>query len=473
MNESAIPLCVDLDGTLTPIDTLHESVLNLSKSSPFALLELPAWLLKGKARMKREITARAKIEASSLPFRPELIDWLRSEREKGRRLVLATAADGEIANEVAAHLGLFDEVVASNGEDNLSGEHKRRALVARFGEKGFDYVGNEAKDEAVWRSARHAIVVGAQGVATRAKRVAEVARVFPVKGPAIKLWLKAIRLHQWVKNALIFLPVLLAHAVFKPGILTQAIAAFFAFGLCASSVYVVNDLFDLASDRAHPRKRFRPFASGALSAKSGVIAAFILVAGAIAIAVTLNWYFIAVLGTYYVLTWAYSLKLKRAALVDVMTLAGLYTIRIIAGSAATLIIPSFWLLAFSVFIFLSLGCVKRYTELYDAQQAGKAKAHGRGYWPSDLPLLLSLGASSGYCTVLVMALYLNSPESQALYHHSKPLWLICPLMLYWISRIWLLTTRGQMNDDPVVFALKDKISLLVLVMMGAIVFVSI
>jgi 4-hydroxybenzoate polyprenyltransferase len=398
---------------------------------------------------------------------------LKNERKTGRRLVLATAADSEIADQVAAHLGFFDEVVASNGKDNLSGEHKRRALVARFGEKGFDYVGNEAKDAEVWRSARHAIVVGAQSVANHAQRVAEVARVFPVKGPALKVWIKAIRLHQWVKNALVFLPVLLAHSIFTPGVLPNAIAAFFAFGLCASSVYVINDLFDLAADRKHPRKRLRPFAAGTLSARSGVVAAALLLTAAIAIAVSVNLIFCGVLAGYYVLTWAYSVRLKRAAIVDVLTLAGLYTMRIIAGSAATMIQPSFWLLAFSVFIFFSLGCVKRYTELYDANQAIKEKTHGRGYWRDDLPLILSLGTASGYCTVLVMALYLNSPESQMLYVHSKPLWLICPLLLYWISRVWLLATRGQMHDDPVVFALRDKISLLVLVLIGVIVMVSI
>lgn len=473
MTDAAIPLCVDLDGTLTPIDTLHESVLNLSKSSPLSLLEIPSWLLRGKAQMKREITSRAKIEAASLPFRLDLIDWLRNQRATGRSLVLATAADREIADQVAAHLGFFDEVVASNGEENLSGEHKRRALVARFGEKGFDYVGNETKDTEVWRSARHAIVVGAQSVANSAKRVTEVARVFEVKGPALKVWVKAIRLHQWIKNALVFLPLLLAHSIFEPGVLLKAVAAFFAFGLCASSVYVINDLLDLAADRKHPRKRLRPFAAGVLSARSGIIAAALLLVGAVLIAISVNWIFCAVLASYYVLTWAYSIRLKRAAIVDVLTLAGLYTMRIIAGSAATLIQPSFWLLAFSVFIFFSLGCVKRYTELYDSNVTAKAKSHGRGYWRDDLALILSLGTASGYCTVLVVALYLNSPESQMLYHHSKPLWLICPLLLYWISRVWLLATRGQMHDDPVVFALHDKISLFVLALVGGIVLVSV
>jgi 4-hydroxybenzoate polyprenyltransferase len=468
-----IPLCVDLDGTLTPVDTLHESVLTLVRHSPASLLSLPAWISAGKAQFKREIANRVDLDGAALPIRTELLEWLKAERSSGRPLVLVTAADRKIADSVATHLGVFDEVIASDGTDNLSGDHKRAILVERYGERGFDYVGNEAKDERVWKSARRAIVVGSPGLSERASKVTEVARVFTPASASVKSWLKAARLHQWVKNALIFLPLLLAHQLLNKEAVLNAAIAFLSFGLCASSVYIVNDLFDLAADRAHPRKRLRPFAAGALSARSGVLAAALLLGSSIALAISVNWFFCGALALYYTLTWAYSLRLKRAALVDVMTLAGLYTMRIIAGSAATMIEPSFWLLAFSIFIFLSLGCVKRYTELYDAQQAGKIKPHGRGYWPTDLPLILTLGTSAGYCTILVMALYLNSPESMTLYKHSKPLWLICPLLMYWISRVWLLATRGQMHDDPVVFALRDRISLAVLGLIGVIVLVAI
>jgi 4-hydroxybenzoate polyprenyltransferase len=466
-------LCVDLDGTLTPVDTLHESLLTLARRSPLSLLSLPGWLARGKAGFKREVSKIVDLDGAGLPFRAELLEWLQAERASGRRLVLVTAADHKIADSVAAHLGLFDEVLASNGTDNFSGEDKRRLLVERFGERGFDYAGNEVKDTRVWQSARQSIVVGSASLAARARKVTEVGRVFAAKSGSLKLWLRAARLHQWVKNPLIFLPALLAHQILAPGIISLCVRAFIAFGLCASSVYIINDLLDLASDRKHPRKRFRPFASGELSARAGLIAATLLLLGAIALSLTIHLYFCAALAGYYGLTWAYSLRLKKAAIVDVMTLAGLYTMRIIAGAAATLIQPSFWLLAFSMFIFLSLGCVKRYTELDDANKAGKMGGHGRGYWSTDLPLLLGLGISSGFCTILVMALYLNSPESMMLYDHSKPLWLICPLLLYWISRVWLLTTRGQMHDDPVVFALRDRLSLAVLGLIGLIVLVAI
>jgi 4-hydroxybenzoate polyprenyltransferase len=374
---------------------------------------------------------------------------------------------------VADRVNLFDEVIASDGVRNVSGDAKRAALVERFGEKGFDYVGNERADECVWRSARKAVVVGTNRQAARAGRVANLGRIFAAPRSGPKVWLKAVRLHQWVKNTLIFLPAILAHRILVPDVFLHALGAFIAFGLCASSVYLLNDLFDLSADRLHPRKRNRPFAAGLLSARSGLFASGALFCAAALLAVVVGWKFAAVLAGYYLLTWAYSLRLKRAASVDVMTLAGLYTIRIVAGSAATSIPLSFWLLAFSVFIFLSLGFVKRYTELDEARQAGNMTATGRGYTAADLPLVMTLGVAAGYCTVVVMALYINSTESQLLYTHNKPLWLICPLLLYWISRVWLLTTRGLMHDDPVVFALRDRLSLVVLGLLGLVVLLSI
>jgi 4-hydroxybenzoate polyprenyltransferase len=467
------PLCVDLDGTLTPVDTLHETLLALVRQGPAALAMLPLWWLRGKARLKREVATRVRFDAAQLPLNGALLEWLTAEHALGRRLVLATAADSLIAEQVAARVGLFDEIMASDGSRNLSADAKRAALIERFGERGFDYVGNEPADETVWRSSRKAIVVGKPRQVQRARRIADVERVFPADAAGPAVWIKAMRLHQWVKNMLVFLPAVLAHQILVPAILLDSIAAFIAFGLCASSVYLINDLLDLTADRHHQRKRRRPFASGALSAQSGLVAAFFLLSSSAALAVFVGWRFAAVLGGYYVLTWAYSLRLKRAALVDVMTLAGLYTVRIIAGAAATAIPLSFWLLAFSVFIFLSLGFVKRYTELDDARQAGKMNSHGRGYRASDLPLLMNLGVTAGYCTVVVMALYINSTDSQTLYRHNKPLWLVCPLLLYWISRIWLLTTRSQMPDDPVVFALRDRLSLVVLGLLGLIVLISI
>jgi 4-hydroxybenzoate polyprenyltransferase len=297
--------------------------------------------------------------------------------------------------------------------------------------------------------------------------------VLQVRRPTLRTWIKAIRLHQWVKNALVLLPALLAHRITDPAVMWHAGLAFLAFGCCASSVYVTNDLFDLAADRQHPRKRHRAFAAGLLSARSGIYAGAILLLVAAVLAALIGALYALALACYYILTWSYSLWLKRVALLDVMILASLYTLRIIAGSAATHIDPSFWLLAFSMFLFLSLGFVKRYAELDDARKAGKLAGHARGYGAEDLPLIMSLGTASGFCAVVVIALYINSTESLALYHHHKPLWLICPLLLFWVSRVWMLTARGDMNDDPVVFALQDRMSLLIAAALGLIVLVSI
>lgn len=474
MNEIATrPLCVDLDGTLTPVDTLHEGLLALAARAPLSLFALPAWLARGKAAFKREVCARAPVDAEALPLHPQLLDWLRAQKASGRRLVLATASDQRTAEAVAQHSGLFDEIVASDGVNNLAGEGKRRALVQRFGERGYDYVGNDRADLRVWASAAQAVVVGDEALARQAAAVSTVVRRFEAPRTSWRTWLKAARLHQWVKNVLIFVPPVLAHELGNPDTLLAATLAFLAFGLCASSVYLFNDLLDLASDRRHARKRERPFAAGVLPARQGVLVALLLLLASAAIALSIHLWFALTLAAYYVFTWAYSLRLKRYALIDVMMLAGLYTMRIIAGSAATLIWPSFWLLGFSVFLFLSLGIVKRFAELDDARQAGKDGAHGRGYSADDLALLQSLGTAAGYCAVVIMALYVNSAISADLYAHPKALWLLCPVMLFWISRIWLLTSRGQMEDDPIVFALKDRTSLLLAALMGLGVWIAI
>jgi 4-hydroxybenzoate polyprenyltransferase len=446
MNAQSVPLCVGVDGTLTPANARHERALGALK--------------------------RVAFDAGALPFRDELVRWLSEERAAGRRVVLVADGDPRLDEQVATHLGLFDEVARADGSGSAA-DRKRRVLIERFGERGFDYAGSDAADLPVWAAARGAIVVGNRKLADRVGRTTQLLRTFAAPQANLRTWIKAIRLHQWVKNALVFLPALLAHHITNPAVLLPAVLAFLAFGCLASSVYVTNDLFDLAADRQHPRKRRRPFAAGVLSVRAGIYASLALLLCALLLTALVGWNFGLVLAGYYLLTWAYSLRLKRIALLDVMTLAGLYTLRIIAGSAATHIEPSFWLLAFSVFLFLSLGFVKRYAELYDARKAGKLAGHGRGYGSDDLALIMNLGTTSGYCAVVVIALYINSPDSIALYHHHKTMWLICPLMLFWISRVWMLTTRGHMHDDPVVFALRDRVSLMVLAALGLMVLLSI
>ncbi len=471
MNQDGVPLCLDIIGTLTPADVRHERSISAFKESP----PLLGWLLRRWRSEKRSASRGAgpeDAEARILPFRAEVLQWLREQHAGGRRLVLVADDDAQTAEQIALHLGLFDEVAHTEGAGSAA-ERKRRALVERFGEHGFDYAGSDPSDMIVWEASRAAFVVGDRSLGDRVGLKTRVLRVFPATKPTLRTWLKAIRLHQWAKNALVFLPPLLAHRIAEPALLLKAALAFIAFGCCASSVYVTNDLFDLAADREHPRKRHRPFAAALLSVRSGIYAAVILLLCAMLLAAVIGWLYALVLACYYVVTWAYSLRLKRIALLDVMTLAGLYTLRIIAGAAATRIELSFWLLAFSVFLFLSLGFVKRYAELYDARKVDKLVGHGRGYGADDLSLIMNLGTASGYCGVVVIALYINSADSIALYHHHKTMWLICPLMLFWISRVWMLTARGHMHDDPVVFALRDRTSLLILGALGLIVLSSI
>lgn len=455
------PLCVDLDGTLIHSDLLLESALALLKKNPLYLLLMPLWLLRGKAHLKNEIARRVQIDGAWLPYNTPFVAWLREQAGAGRDLWLCTASDRRLADRVATHVGLFKGVMASDGAVNLAGSSKAKALVDAFGERGFDYCGNHPVDLNIWRHANAAVVVNAgPSLEAQARSHTQVAAVFPSEGtPRWKAILKALRVHQWAKNVLIFLPMAAAHKLGDGPALVHALLAFVAFGFCASSVYLINDLVDLESDRQHPRKSRRPFASGALPVSFGLAAAplLFLVSGLIATQITPK--FLLVLTAYLVITSAYSFYLKKVPIIDVIALAGLYTIRLVAGAAAVGVPLSFWMLLFSTFLFLSLAIVKRNAELIVMRERGQTKASGRGYQVEDLPVLQSLGSASGYLSVLVLALYINSPEIASLYSQPKFIWFLCPLILFWISRVWIMTHRGLMHDDPVVFALKDPTSL--------------
>jgi len=467
----AVALCVDLDGTLLDSDILYESVLALLAKNPLYLFVFPFWLLRGKAFLKRELARRVSLPADTLPYNPRVLELLRTTTQRPR--VLCTASDSLLVAPIAEHLGVFEAVMASDGTRNLAGKNKAAALVEAFGERGFDYMGNGDIDLAVWRHARGAWVVNnGNRLAHQAAGRTTVYAHWP-SPPRLKAWFKALRLHQWLKNLLVFVPLFAAHRFLEPEAVLLSIQAFVAFGLCASGVYVLNDLLDLTPDRQHPRKRERPFAAGRLPLLHGIAAAPVLTAAGLIAAWLCSPAFALVLLGYYVLTLSYSLKLKRIVMIDVVLLAALYTARIIGGAAAINVELSFWLLAFSIFIFLSLALLKRYTELHAALALGKRTASGRGYGVEDLPLLQSLGASAGYMAVLVMALYINSPESVELYSHPKALWLVCPILLYWISRIWVVAHRGDMHDDPIVFAATDRVSQVVLALCGACALVAI
>lgn len=464
------PLCVDLDGTLVKTDLLVESLFVLLKKNPLALFQAIFWLLRGKAYLKHRIAMQSEIEADLLPYDQSLLKRLRIEKENGRTLILVTASHRKFADAVASHLSLFDEVHATESSVNLSAKRKRDYLVEKFGRRGFDYVGNAGADITVWASARESWLVDTSCLVHRAAaNVAVITTEFRNEGHYLAALVKGMRMHQWVKNVLVFIPLITSHKINQISLVADAFLAFLVFGLCASSVYLLNDLLDLPADRRHSRKRHRPFASGTLPVNHGLLLIPVLLAAATLLAlIFLPLAFLAVLGTYYAVTLAYSFWAKERVVVDILCLAGLYTIRLFAGATATSIEPSFWLLAFSVFMFLSLALVKRYSEMLCARQAGQNKTSGRGYQTEDMPLLQSMGTSSGYMAVLVLALYINSSDVRPLYEHPMLLWALCPLLLFWISRVWMKTCRGEMHYDPVVFAVKDRVSQLTGLISGAV-----
>lgn len=457
---NSIPLAVDLDGTLVRSDTLYEAALRALREHPLALLKFPFWLLQGKARLKQRIAELSSFDPAALPYNQPLLDWLTVQHAHGRKLLLCTAADRSIAEAIAAHLGIFEEVLASDGDTNLSGKRKAEALERRYGAGGFDYAGNAKIDLQVWQRARHAVVVNASGAVERkARAIADVTHTFDTPRAGLAVALRALRMHQWAKNLLLFVAPLAGHLLPDADLSARLLLAFVAFSLCASAVYISNDLLDLDSDRLHPRKKARPFAAGHLPVGFGVLFAPLLLLAALLCALWVGPAFAVWLGLYFALTCAYSLGLKRLVLIDCLVLALLYTLRIIAGAAAADIPLSFWLLAFSAFMFLSLAFVKRYAELGVQAQHGRQRAHGRGYLTSDASLVQSLGIVSGYASALVLALYLNSESVVLLYHTPELIWCAVPVHLFWISWVWLKAHRGQMHDDPLLFALRDKTSL--------------
>lgn len=458
--DTAVVVVCDLDGTLCRTDTLHEALLRLLASRPMALVRLVPALLAGKARFKDAVAAQMVVPAQNLPLNPAVVEELRAVRQAGRRVALVTASDQRQADVIAAETGLFDEVWGTTPDRNLKGPEKARFLVDRYGAGGFDYLGDSSADVPVWSAAREAITVGAPDGLRRAAEGAN-ARVRHLDPPGSK-WramLKALRPHQWSKNMLLFLPMLAAHDLGALGAVLLGVAAFC---LTASAVYVINDLVDLPSDRAHPRKRRRPFAAGDVPLATGMAMAGGLLAGAAILgALTGRPDFLVVLALYLAATFAYSLWLKRKLIVDVLMLAGLYTVRIVAGGAATGIVLSPWLLAFSMFIFLALAAVKRQAELTDQQITGRASS-GRAYMVEDLPILRGMALSASNAAILVLALYISSDAVQRLYARPEWLWLVCPLLLYWLLRMVMTTHRGRMTDDPIVFAARDPVSLAVI-----------
>jgi 4-hydroxybenzoate polyprenyltransferase len=453
------PLCVDLDGTLVKSDTLADSLMVLARCHPTALLRAPFWAIKGKAHLKSQVGSLVTLDVAHLPYNRPLLDYLRDEHAAGRKLYLATGADGVLARSIATHLGIFDGVMASDGTVNLTANNKLLDLEQRFAGDGFDYIGNALPDLPLLQGARQAMLANPHlrlNSALKSRNI-PVSRKFLDRSRFSLA--KALRLHQWAKNLLVFLPFLLAHS-FRAASALTALVAFFCFSLTASATYIFNDLLDLEQDRAHLNKRNRAFAAGDLSVPAGVCISLLLAAVALIAAAYLPRTFLAYLLLYLVTTLTYSFALKRIVLVDVVILSSLYTIRMLAGAAATRTPISPWLAAFSVFLFLSLAMVKRFSELQNLHARGVNPTNGRGYLLSDTEQLRSFGTSSAYASIVIFALYINGHDVVALYHHASRMWLITPLLILWISRVWLLASRGELDEDPVVFALTDRMSLL-------------
>ena len=468
-NSADVPLCVDLDGTLVATDMLHESLLIAVKRRPSLVFRLPFWLARGKAGFKRRLTAAAALDCSLLPYRADLLEWLREQKSAGRRLCLVTASDQSVADAVSVHLSpLFDDAWGSDGNRNLSGGRKRQYLVERFGEHGFDYAGDAAVDMAVWQSARTPIVAGASpNLEAEVERRFPNALVFPAPPFRLKTLVRAIRVQQWVKNVLVFTVLLTSHRLLDTSLWLPALLAFLALSFCASSIYILNDLLDLESDRKHPKKRKRPFASGALPVAAGVAILPVFLASALVLSVWLPLPARIVLAVYPLISIAYCFYLKRQPLMDVFTLSALYTIRVLLGAAATGVLCSQWLMGFSSFLFLSLAFSKRASELIGLQQRHATAVSGRAYFVWDLAAVQSSGIASCFTAGIILTLYIQSREVHQLYLEPQWLWVVAIGIIFWLLRVWLVASRGGLDEDPVLFAVRDPISYLMFTIFAA------
>ncbi|KXF76890.1 prenyltransferase [Paramesorhizobium deserti] len=469
--DKKIPLAVDLDGTLIASDLLWEGIFLLLKKNFLYIFLLPLWVLGGKARLKHEIAERVAIDAETLPYRQDFLAFLKKQHEDGRRLVLATAAATSFAEAVAKHLGIFDAVYSTDRYRNLASGAKLKMLVEAFGEGGFDYAGNSRADIAIFDRARQAIVVAPDRAVRTWRRTHmaddRVSRFFAAPPMRVRSIMRMLRVHQWMKNTLVFVPPILSHDLFYHDVFTRTFLAFVSFCAAASCVYIFNDLFDVQLDRRHARKRKRPFASGELPTLFGVCAAVALLAFAYSVAALLPMEYALVLTLYLFVTTAYSAALKRMLLIDVLVLAGLYTVRLLAGAAANSTPGSFWLLAFSIFFFLSLALVKRYVELSNSPPEENEKLAGRGYRSVDRAVIAQSGVAAAFGAVMVLALYVDSNSVKTLYSYPWMIWPLCPIVLYINLRIWILAHRDQMHEDPVVFLLSDWRSIMMIAIGGA------
>jgi len=453
---ATVPLCVDLDGTFIRSDLLIEGVLRLLRHKPLLAWKLPLWLLRGKARLKGELARLLPPPATPPPVNAEILAWLEREHAAGRTILLVTASHRDALAPIAG-LFPFAEIIASDDDTNLKGQRKAELLVERFGEGGFDYAGDSDSDRAVWDRARKAIpVFHSRHKLAAMSREYEVDRTFCTNSTSWPDWVKALRVHQWAKNLLIAVPFLAGHHFHTAWQLAGLFAAFLAMSLCASGTYLWNDLLDLEYDRAHPRKRERLAASGRTSLQRILLASVAMTGAGLLGGFVLAPAFGLLLLGYIAATLSYSMIVKRIAVADIFMLSFLYLSRVVGGILISEAVLSFWLFAFTFLLFLSLAAAKRHVELQASRQRGETGVRGRGYRAEDLPAVSGMGMAAGVASCIVLGLYSNSPQVGALYARPEWFWAICVVALYWITRLWFLTHRGAMHDDPLVFALKDR-----------------
>ena len=464
--ESIVPLCVG-ERALLRTNIFQEAIFHFLKKNPFCVFLLPIWLLQGGSALLRRVSGDVRINWQTVPLRERVVDSMRAAHADNRQVFLLTSMPPAWAGEPSEELAYLRIISMGEPAGESAPETTESKLIQLFGLRGFDYIGDGRRDLPICKAARRALIVTSDRTTiARAEESSSVQGIIPTESTQPLMFLKMIRIHQWLKNLLIWVPLLAAHRLTSIRGIGAATVGFLAFSFCASSVYVLNDLLDLESDRQHVRKKNRPIAAGQVSVVQALIVGLLLFIAAAWLALTVSNLFALTVGIYFVMTSAYSLRLKRQVIVDVMLLAALYTIRVVAGAVATTVAPSFWLLAFSMFLFLSLAVVKRYSEMLVTLAQEQQYAAGRGYSVEDMPVLLSLGVSAGIAAIVVLALYINDPATSKLYPSTIWLWPVPPLMLYWVSRVWMKAHRGEMHDDPVVFAMRDWQSLVTVVLGG-------
>jgi 4-hydroxybenzoate polyprenyltransferase len=460
-NDTEIPLYVDLDGTLIKTDLLFESLIEFIKKNPFKIILSIKWLLKGKAYLKNKLAQNTLIDIENLPYNEPFLSYLKNERNKGRKIILATASNYTLAKRISNQLNIFSEIIASDEKENIKGKTKLNHIIENSGNGLFDYAGNSKSDLIIFKHAKSSILVNFNKKLLSRSTSIHVAKSFTPANSILRTFIKALRPHQWIKNLLIFTPLFVSNQWSNPNMIIRASIGFISFSLIASSVYVINDIFDIQNDRSHIKKKYRPFAAGNISIGHGLILILFLIFAGLFVGYFLDVIYFFLLMTYIIFNFLYSVYLKKILLIDILILSQFYTLRIFSGGVITNIVLSFWLIAFSVFVFFSLAIAKRYAELNLSIKINKKNIKGRGYTIDDLNILNIMGVTSGYIGVLILALYINSPEVVLIYSSPKILWGICLIFLFWISYIWLKASRGELDEDPLTFAIKDRISLVV------------